>query len=112
MGCNPIVLLGMNSKTINGYRNFYSMPEFYDKIPQKMKDTYGNTYEEFNTNLSKYLIDVHYEHYMNHLGINMWNKIKETSPNLPIINATPDSAITCFPTMSLEEVLDKFGDRR
>src|SRR5574343_930941 len=96
MGCSPIVLLGIDACRLKGYQAFYFMPEYFNILPQKMKDKHGQTYGTFFNSLQANYQKYHYDTYIGHIGIKIWEGFKQNSPDLNIINCSVASKIDCF----------------
>jgi hypothetical protein len=109
MGCNPIVLIGIDGGPTNGASNFYFLEENFKYTTKEMRARYGETFEVFITNIKARFNASHYDSYMT--GNGAWEKLKQDVPTIPIINTSLNSGITCFTKMSLEEVLANYGDK-
>lgn len=106
LGCSPIILLGMDGHHEDGYRGFWMLPEYYNKVHPKMREFYGpDPKTSFNT------LHPDGENILTVDGHKLWgDMIKD--PHTIVLNATPGSSITAFPKMKLTEVLEKYGDRK
>lgn len=77
-GGNPVVLVGFDMRVANGMRHFFG------SHPKELRNTsnYANWIKEFE------------------------KAAKRLPPHIKVINATPGSAIKCFPMMPLAEALN------
>lgn len=114
MGCNPIVLLGCECKydDINYAYWVLSGNEKY------VTDKHWKEAEKTDESLANYHLhaiwrgqgfDGKSDNYLRGFA-RYWGKMWEFNPNMGIIDAC-DSIMQCFPKMTLEEVLEKYGDR-
>lgn len=74
MGANPIILVGYNMRHVGGKRHFFG------DHPRPLSN--ASNFEKWAPNFAK--------------------AAKTLAPDIRIINATPDSAITCFERMDLQ----------
>ncbi len=77
-GGNPIILVGFDMRDVDGKRHFFGKHE----PPLSDSQNFGAWVQNFA------------------------EAAKHLPPGRLIVNATPDSALTCFPHMPLEEALD------
>lgn len=107
MGCNPIVLLGCDCKMTNGLYSFWMLPQYRDKLTPSYIDEAGNANLPHPTGYRERI----YKDIPGYLSSfkNYWEKMKQYAPTVPIIDAC-DSEMSCFPKMSLDKVLEIYGD--
>ena len=96
MGCDPIVLLGADCCYKDGHRYFW---QYEEEQPQRIKPfkqkIYDHLYERiYKENIVKY-----------------WKSLAQLNPLVNIIDCS-DGLLECFPKMTVEEVLSKFGERK
>jgi hypothetical protein len=81
-GCKFIVLVGFDMRCVNGSAHFFG------RHPDPLGDGDDNTYRKFA------------------------NAFARAAPSIPsdvtIINATPNSALTCFPMMPLSDAIERY----
>lgn len=79
-GCKYIVLVGFDMRRVDGAAHFFG------DHPPGLSNTTDEGYRQYN------------RHFV--------AAAKRLSPDIRIVNATPESALTCFPMMTLEAALD------
>lgn len=105
MGCNPIILLGLDNCYEDNKRYFWQ----FENEPKAMQLTGFETKTNIYQNHENAMIDNHcvdYEIY--------WKQFAEINPYLcdgRILNASRNTILDAFPRMNLTEVFTKYGDR-
>ena len=104
MGCNPIVLLGNDCCFENGRRYFWQFPgeKKASKVSGGIQPWLPNRGKIKNKCVDKNSVD-----FLEYFEV-LSKQTKKQGIN--IINAS-GGILDCFPRMSLEEVLEKYGDR-
>lgn len=103
LGCSPIVLLGNDCQIDrNGKRYFW---EYWDKKKQPYRVA-GPAFSERTKNIG----------FDQKAFVEYWNYFAEVNKDIigkgvDIIDGS-DSVLSCFPKMSIEQVLEKYGDRK
>ncbi|MHA1470880.1 MAG: hypothetical protein ACTSSP_10020 [Candidatus Asgardarchaeia archaeon] len=101
MGCNPIVLLGNDCKFKSGKRYFWQY-----KGENKAQRIAGT---KFNKRTQSIGFD-------QKAFVNYWNTFAKVNKDIlgetvDIIDAS-ESALKCFPKMNINEILDKYGEKK
>jgi hypothetical protein len=109
MGCNPIVLIGCDCRFTRGVYSYWMLPEYKDKILPAYINEEGEAdlpHPGKHKEIMKRNLPGHLSEFKQY-----WETMHRLAPQVPIIDAC-DSAISCFPKMTLEEVLKNYGDRK
>jgi hypothetical protein len=108
MGCDPIVLLGCECKFTDGVFSFYMLPKYKHLLNKHYINDEGNA----DLPLPGKHKEILRKDLPGHLSAfrQYWDKMKKLAPDIPIIDAC-NSAMVAYPKMTLEEVLQKYGDR-
>ncbi len=95
LGCNPIVLLGNDCKLKDGKRYFWQFP---------------GEEKQFRVRGVKYPTNTGFDR---RAFVEYWNYFAKVNKEkkVDIIDAS-NSCLNCFPKMSVEEVLNKYGDKK
>jgi len=102
MGCDPIVLLGNDCRLIDGKRYFWQ----YNKKSFQPFRIFGPEFNERTHSLG----------FQRDSFVEYWNKFAEVNneiigKDVDIIDCS-DSRLNCFRKMHLQEILDRYGDRK
>lgn len=102
MGCDPIVLLGNDCRIIDGKRYFWQ----YNKKSFQPFRVSGPAFNDRNQNNG----------FDRNSFVEYWNKFAEVNneiigKDVDIIDCS-DSRLNCFRKMHLQEILDRYGDRK
>jgi hypothetical protein len=101
MGCNPVVMLGCDCCYKEGHRYFwqYDGEEKTERIPPFKTHVYDSYYESYYTGRS----------------VMYWNALAEANDGIlkkeMITIDASDGILTCFPKMTVDEVLRSYGER-
>jgi hypothetical protein len=111
MGCNPIVLLGIDGYYTNGVYGFWMLPEYDNIVTPELKENYA----QYGSTLAEAYINKHTKtHFSGNTDGTLsaadgcFKIMNETLKDVTIINANPKSAVNYFTKMPLEEVLEKY----
>ena len=105
MQCSPIILLGLDACRDGSIRWFWQHPDF----PNKPRRTDGRPIDRYkrtrrrNTSTDTDLLDI----------LQYWQMHgREINKKCTVYNASGKTVVDVFPRMPLEEILEKFGDRK
>lgn len=113
MGCDPIVLLGCECRYSKGVQGVWMLPQYRDRLTPEIVEDYGggNFMEAHIANKARSSgYDGGSDGYLSGFA-NLWNKIHSYAPNVSIVDSC-NSVMTCFPKMSIEGVIENYGDRK
>lgn len=97
MGCDPIILLGVDGRRINDYRYFWQMPQWRGKVPYRNDSVKIDTFRRCIIDQIPADTDLKS---INHY----WEKILQKS-GLNIYNASPISLIRSIPYVNFADAI-------
>ena len=99
MGCNPIVLLGVDCCYITDRHYFWQFPG--EAKPKRIKGVPFPTRKQLIKNKT---VDDHNREILEH-----WNTFGRCNPHANVINASTQGLVDCIPKMSYGDVIARYG---